>query len=73
MTRTHFETLLEPGGALLVGTPNTVAEKIRRVNQDLGGIDRLTLQISVADLGHEQTLSTIALTGEKLIPELKDW
>lgn len=66
VTRSHFDALLEPGGALLVGTPDTVAEKIRQVNQDLGGIDRLTLQISVADLDHEQTLSTIALTGEKL-------
>lgn len=66
VTRSHFEALLEPGGALLVGTPDVVAEKIRQVNQDLGGIDRLTLQISVADLDHEQTLSTIALAGEKL-------
>lgn len=67
VTRAHFDALLQPGGALLVGTPTTVEEKIREVNRDLGGIDRLTLQISVADLDHEQTLSTIGLTGEKLV------
>ncbi len=72
VTRSHFDALLEPGGALLVGTPDTVAEKIRQVNQDLGGIDRLTLQISVADLDHEQTLSTIALTGEKLAKKFRN-
>lgn len=66
VTRAHFDALLEPGGALLVGTPETVAAKIREVDRDLGGIDRLTLQISVADLDHDQTLSTIGLTGEVL-------
>jgi len=71
ITRPQFEALLEPGGALLVGTPASVAEKIHRVNEALGGIDRLTLQISVADLDHTQILSTIELIGGALIPELQ--
>jgi hypothetical protein len=37
-----------PTGALLVGDPETVAEKILHVNDSLGGISRLTFQMSVA-------------------------
>ncbi len=71
VTRTHFDALLEPEGALLIGTPETVATKIRGIDRDLGGIDRLTLQISVADLDHDQTLSTIGLTGEVLAEKFR--
>ena len=33
----HFDALLGPTGALIVGDPETVAEKILRVNESLGG------------------------------------
>ena len=62
----------EPDGALLVGDVETVAEKIARFDEQLGGIDRLTLQMSVADLSHERTLNAIDLIGEKLIPSLRE-
>lgn len=71
VTRRHFDTLLDPDGALLVGDVKTVAEKISRFDRQLGGIDRLTLQMSVADLSHERTLSAIELTGNALIPMLR--
>src|SRR4029077_6275654 len=48
MTRAHFDAQLGPAGALLVGDPETVAEKILRVNESLGGISRITFQMSVA-------------------------
>src|SRR5205807_45813 len=41
MTRAHFDAQLGPTGALLVGDPETVAEKILRVNESLGGISRI--------------------------------
>ncbi len=68
VTRRHFDALLEPDGALLVGDPANVAEKIARFSHQLGGIDRLTLQMSVADLSHERTLNAIDLIGKELIP-----
>src|SRR6478752_1612740 len=52
MTRAHFDAQLGPTGALLVGDPETVAKKILRVNESLGGISRLTFQMSVAALPH---------------------
>src|SRR5207248_1772038 len=50
VTRAHFDALLGPAGALIVGDPETVAEKILHVNDSLGGISRLTFQMSVAAL-----------------------
>src|SRR5580698_1957635 len=38
VTRSHFDALLGPTGALIVGDPESVAEKILRVNNSLGGL-----------------------------------
>ena len=68
MTRAHFDTQLGPTGALLVGDPETVAEKILRVNESLGGISRLTFQMSVADLPHAKLMGAIELIGTRVAP-----
>src|SRR4029077_11809676 len=62
-TRAHFDAQLGPTGALLVGDPETVAEKILRVNESLGGISRITFQMSVAALPHAKMLRAIELLG----------
>jgi probable LLM family oxidoreductase len=67
-TRAQFDALLGPTGALLVGDPETVAEKILRVNESLGGISRLTFQMSVADLPHAKLLRAIELLGTRVAP-----
>jgi len=68
MTRAHFDAQLGPTGALLVGDPETVAEKILRVNESLGGISRLTFQMSVADLPHAKLMRAIELIGTQVAP-----
>ena len=68
MTRAHFDAQLGPTGALLVGDPETVAEKILRVNESLGGISRLTFQMSVADMPHAKLLRAIELIGTRVAP-----
>ena len=68
MTRAHFDALLGPTGALLVGDPETVAEKILRVNESLGGISRLTFQMSVAALPHAKLMHAIELLGTRVAP-----
>src|SRR5438876_4965904 len=42
VTRAHFDALRSPKGALLVGNPEEVAEKIARQSESLGGISRIT-------------------------------
>jgi len=68
MTRAHFDAQLGPTGALLVGDPETVAAKILRVNESLGGISRLTFQMSVADLPHAKLMRAIELIGTRVAP-----
>ena len=43
MTRASFDAQSGPNGALLVGSPDEVVEKILRHNETLGGITRLSL------------------------------
>ena len=68
MTRAHYDAQLEPTGALLVGDPETVAEKILRVNESLGGISRITFQMSVAALPRAKMLRAIELLGTRVAP-----
>ena len=68
MTRAHFDAQLGPTGALLVGDPEIVAEKILRVNDSLGGISRITFQMSVAALPHTKMLRAIELLGMHVAP-----
>lgn len=59
-------------GALLVGNPEEVAEKIIRHSKSLGGISRFTFQMD-AGLSHQQLLNAIELIGTKVIPLVKSW
>jgi probable LLM family oxidoreductase len=68
MTKSHFESQLEPNGALLVGNPEEVAEKILRHSEALGGITRLTFQMDTAELPHEKLLKAIELIGSRIKP-----
>jgi probable LLM family oxidoreductase len=72
MTRGHFNAQLGPTGALLVGDPERVAEKILKVNEVLGGISRLTFQMSVAALPHAKMLRAIELLGTEVAPMVRN-
>src|SRR5437762_12300264 len=72
VTRAHFDALLGPTGALIVGDPETVAEKILRVNESLGGISRLTFQMSVAALPHAKLMHAIELLGTDVAPMVRN-
>jgi probable LLM family oxidoreductase len=68
VTRAQFDALLGPEGALLVGEPEAVAEKVLRVTEDLGEIARLTFQMSVSALPHEKFVRATELLGTKVRP-----
>src|SRR6476619_6541940 len=68
VTRAHFDAQLGSTGALLVGDPETVAAKILRVNESLGGISSLTFQMSVAALPHAKLMHAIELLGRRVAP-----
>ncbi|GAC1300947.1 MAG: LLM class flavin-dependent oxidoreductase [Mucilaginibacter sp.] len=68
VTRLHYDGQRGPKGALLVGSPQEVAEKILRHSEALGGITRLTFQMDQAALPQEKLLRSIELIGRQLIP-----
>ena len=68
VTRAQFDALLGPTGALIVGDPEMVAEKILRIHESLGGISRLTFQMSVANLPHAKLMRAIELLGTRVAP-----
>ena len=72
MTRGRFEAQLGPHGALLVGSPDELVEKIIRHSEALGGISRLTFQMNVASLSHEKLMRAIELLGDRVAPQLRD-
>ena len=72
MTRAQFEAQLTPNGALLVGTPDEVAEKILRHSQALGGISRITFMMNGASLPHRKLMSAIDLIASRVAPVLRE-
>ncbi len=71
VTRNHFNTQVGELGALVVGSPAEVVEKILRHSEALGGIDRFSFQMDNANLSHAQLKNAIELIGEEVIPRVK--
>jgi probable LLM family oxidoreductase len=68
MTRNRFEAQLGLDGALLVGSPADVAQRIVHHAEALGGISRLTFQMDTAELPHEKLMRSIELIGQRVKP-----
>jgi probable LLM family oxidoreductase len=66
MTRGQFEAAMGPRGALLIGEPASVAEKILAVNEALGGIDRMAVQLGAADVPHAAMMRATELLGTRV-------
>jgi probable LLM family oxidoreductase len=71
-TRRQFDATRGPDGAFFVGDPRTVAEKARRVSEQLGGIELVNLQMTNPRLGHEELLHSIELLGTEVAPQVAD-
>ncbi len=68
VTRGHFDAQAGPRGALIVGGPKDVAEKILRHSNSLGGISRITFQMDSAGLTHAKLMKAIELLGKEVAP-----
>src|SRR5213594_3222209 len=56
MTRVDFDAQRGPQGALLIGDPDEVVEKIVRQSKMLGGISRITFMMNPASLPHAKLM-----------------
>jgi alkanesulfonate monooxygenase SsuD/methylene tetrahydromethanopterin reductase-like flavin-dependent oxidoreductase (luciferase family) len=69
-TRAQFDATSGPNGAFFMGDPDTVADKLVRVSEQLGGVDRVSLQMTNPRLAHEDLLRGIELLGTEVVPRL---
>jgi probable LLM family oxidoreductase len=67
MSRANFAAQTGELGAIVIGSPEEVAEKILRHSEALGGISRFSFQMDVG-LSHAQLLDSIRLIGRKVSP-----
>jgi len=72
MTRDHFEEQMGSQGALIVGDPDEVIEKIIRHSKALGGISRITFMMNPASLPHDKLMRATELIGTQVAPALRE-
>ncbi|MFL5560873.1 MAG: Atu2307/SP_0267 family LLM class monooxygenase [Gemmatimonadaceae bacterium] len=70
VTRAQFDAQLGPQGALLIGEPEEVTEKILRHSESLRGIARVTFQMNVASLPQAKLMRAIEMLGTQVAPVL---
>ncbi|MBL8135072.1 MAG: LLM class flavin-dependent oxidoreductase [Acidobacteria bacterium] len=70
VTRAHFDREAGPDGALYVGAPETVAQKIAATVRTLG-LSRFDLKYSNGRLPHEACLRSIELYGTVVAPRVR--
>ena len=71
VTRAAFDAQRGPQGALLIGSPDEVTEKIIRHSEALGGVSRFTFQMNAASLPHAKLMQAIELLGTRVAPTLR--
>jgi probable LLM family oxidoreductase len=72
VTRAGFDAQRGPQGALLIGDPDKVVEKILRQSKALGGISRITFQMNPGSLSQEKLMRAIELIGKRVVPALRE-
>jgi probable LLM family oxidoreductase len=72
MTRASFDAQRGPHGALLIGSPDEVAEKIVRHSEALGGISRISFQMNAASLPQAKLMKAIETIGTRVAPLVRD-
>jgi probable LLM family oxidoreductase len=70
-TRAAYDAMLGPSGAFLIGSPQTVATKILSVSEVLGGVDRISLQMTNTRLAHQTLLRSVELLGTQVAPQVR--
>ena len=70
VTYEGFLSQIDKKGALVIGEPKEVAEKIKRHSEALGGLSRFTFQIDNPGLTNNDLMDSYELIGKEVIPLL---
>ena len=71
ITRAQFDASRGPTGALLVGDPESIAEKIVYENRVLGGISSMSILLNGGIIPHRKAMRAIELLGTKVAPPVR--
>ncbi len=63
---------LQDQGALIYGTPDVVAQQIRRLYDLVGGMDHLLMMMQAGFMSHERTIKSIKLFAKEVYPQVRD-
>src|SRR3954462_7987704 len=69
-SRAQFDATSGPDGAFFMGDPDSVAEKLVRISGQLGGVERISLQMTNPRLAHADLLRGIELLGTEVAPKV---
>lgn len=67
LTKAQYLQSIGPDGAMFVGDPQAVANKIIRIIEDLS-LDRFMLHLPIGSMPHEAVLEAIRLYGQEVAP-----
>jgi probable LLM family oxidoreductase len=70
-TRSHFDAARGPRGALLVGSPAEVEDKILAMHE-IFRFDRFLIQMAIGVLDHLKLMRAIELLGTKVAPQVRN-
>lgn len=72
LSKEHYLQSVGPDGAMFVGSPEHVADKLIKMIENLG-LDRFMLHLPIGSMPHEEVLKSIELYGTKVAPIVKDY
>ena len=72
LSKERYLNSVGPDGAMFVGSPEDVANKMIKVIKELG-LDRFMLHLPVGSMPHEEVLKSIKLYGEKVVPIVREY
>lgn len=72
MIRESFDIQNSSSGALVIGDPHDVVEKIIRHSKALGGISRFTFMMNPGSLPHEKLIQATKLISTQVAPALRE-
>src|ERR1043166_1193215 len=64
--------LLMDQGIVVAGTPDTVAARIKRFNDEVGGFDHLLMMQQAGFLDHKRTVRSMTLFANEVYPRVRD-
>jgi probable LLM family oxidoreductase len=67
-SRAQFDAACSPAGTYLIGDPETVADRVFAMNDVLGGVSRITFQMTSATLEPAAMQRSIELLGTRVAP-----